>query len=213
MIDHKNTITQEFVRQVSPNMPVIPARIAILFGNQKRDIVNQMARYAAKLYKQKKIQKIIVTGGVRFDDQRDQWTEAEYARRILLARGVHGKHILFDNKSTNSLENVINARKLLRKAEGKIKREPVLCMGREYATNRFLMTMAKNWPEALATFKGFEIFDRPKSEWHLCADISTILRADYAKWQPYIDAGHIKPVNHGKRRAQLTAQGRPLAIK
>lgn len=213
MTDHKHTITQEFVLLVSPTLPVIPARIAILFGNQKREIVAQMAECAAKLYKQKKIQKLIVTGGVRFDDQRDQWTEAEYARRILLARGVHGKHILFDNKSTNSLENVINARKLLRKAEGKITREPVLCMGREYATNRFLMTMAKNWPEALATFKGFEVFDKPKSEWHLCADISTILKSDFAKWQPYTDADHICPVDYRKRRAQLLAHSKPFIIK
>jgi uncharacterized SAM-binding protein YcdF (DUF218 family) len=213
MIQHKNTITPEFVKLVSPNLPVIPARIAILFGNQKRKIVQEMALFAAQLYAQGKVKKIIVTGGVTFDDQKDHWTEAEYARRILLSRGVCGKHILFDNKSTNSLENVTNAKRLLLQSEGIIRQEPVLCMGREYATRRFIMTMAKNWPEALATFKGFEFFDRPKSEWHLCSDISRILRSDFQKWREYKDRGHLKPVDFKIRKARLLAHNKPLKIK
>lgn len=187
-------VTQNFVKKVSPTLPHLNnTRIAVIFGNVNSGLVHGMSDHLAQLYTQKRIQKIIVTGGKSFSE--NNHTEAEYARKILLSKGVLGRHIMIDNHSMNSYENVKNARRLLFASEGQVKREPVLFLGMDYATRRFLMTIAKNWPEAIPSFIGFDSFQEEKHEWHTCPRIAQLLETDETKWPEYIAKGHIKPVN------------------
>lgn len=188
-------LSAKFVKAVSPDLPFVPSRLCVVFGNQNRDIVRRMAHHAAKLYINGLTRKMIVTGGVPFDDNKDLSTEAEYARKILLGYGISGKNILLENKSTNSFENVVNARRILRANERRLEREPVIFLGQKYAAARFLMTIAKNWPEVTPTFVGFHNFDRDAKYWHTCPQITGVLYHDRMKWDGYIQKGHIRPVN------------------
>lgn len=190
-----SNISQEFVERAAPDLPAVKARLGLIFGNQNRSVVRDMARHAASLYRSGHIRRIIVTGGVPFEDKKDKTTEAHFARNILVAMGVPAKFIYIDNTSTNSLENVVNARRLVRQKEGQLKREPILCMGREYATRRFLMTMAANWPEVTPSFIGFDVFTKKKKDWHTCPDISALVQGDIAKWPIYEARGHIRQIN------------------
>lgn len=206
-------ISQEFVQRAAPDLPEIGARLGLIFGNQNRAVVYDMVCHAARLYHSRHLRKIIVTGGVPFEDRRDIVSEARYACNILMSRGVPRAHILVENKSTNSRENVINARRLVRQAEGILRREPILCMGREYATSRFLMTMAANWPEATPGFIGFDNFSRAKKDWHHCPDISALIRRDIEKWPVYQARGHIKPVNLRHLNWKLHAANKPRKVR
>jgi hypothetical protein len=209
---HETELSKAFVRTVSPDMPLIRSRLCLIFGNRQRENVYNMALRAAQLYRQGSIKKIIVTGGVPFEDEKDNVTEAQYARKILIARGVKPSHILFDNQSTNTLENVMNARRLIQKTEGVLRREPMLCMGMNHATSRFLMTLAKNWPQVTPSFIGFDRFDRPKDQWHTCHNIVTLLQEDQSKWDEYIRRGHIKRVCPTSLQQKLTASQRTRRI-
>lgn len=185
---------QDFVKTVSPTLPRLnKARVVVIFGNINSGLVSQMAHEAAKLYLQGKIEKIIVSGGKKF--QGKNHTEAELARTVLLSYDISGRHILMDNHSFNSHENVTHARRLLLKTEGVLKHEPVLFFGRDYASRRFLMTIAKTWPEAIPAFTGFDSFITLKNKWHNCPEIVDLLKTDLKKWDDYIHKGHIKPVN------------------
>jgi hypothetical protein len=186
--------SKDFVKVVSPTLPVFRrARIAVIFGNVNTAIVTNMAQHTASLYRKGSVCKIIVTGGKTYADRNH--TEAELARMILLSRGVSGRHILLDNHSMNSYENVVNARRLLKRSEGELKREPVQFFGMEYAARRFLMTIAQNWPEAIPSFRGFNSFHVPKENWHLCHEIHALLAQDKEKWDIYRNKGHIKDVD------------------
>lgn len=186
-------VSQDFIQTVSPDLPRTSARVAVIFGNTNPALVADITYYAAYLYKSGHIRKVIVTGGVEYNEV--PHTEAGLARKILLSYGIPGKHILYDNTSTNVFENVRNARRLLQQHEGKLRREPVLCLGRAYAARRFLMTMAKNWPQAIPCFIGFESFTKPKNQWANCPDIASLLLNDYSKWAAYQAKGHIKQIN------------------
>lgn len=201
-------VTQDFVKIVSPDLPQARARVAVIFGNVNHTLVARMAHRAADLYRDGHVQKIIVTGGKNFADKNH--TESQYARKILLSRGVHGGHILWDNHSMNTLENVVNARRLLRKDDGRLRREIILCLGIDIAARRFLMTMAKNWPEATPTFIGFETtFTRPKNRWQECNEIGALLKQDFAKWGEYKARGHIAPVNTRHLAWKIHASNKP----
>jgi len=205
-------ITQEFVQLVSPDLPLVRSRLCLIFGNRQRENVYNMATRAAQLYHQGMIKKIITTGGVRFADSDEPLTESQYARKILIARGVPPKAIYVENKSTNTRENVVFARRLIKRAEGTVRHETILCMGMNHATSRFLMTMAKNWPQAIASFIGFDRFDLPKDEWHTCENITTLLKQDHQKWPEYRNYGHIKPVDTSSLRRRLIATSKPKKL-
>lgn len=198
-------ISQDFVRRAAPDLPQIKARLGLIFGNQNRDIIRQMTNHAAKLYHAGHLQRIIVTGGVKLKDGYDQLSESQFARNILISRGISPKDIYVENKSTNTLENVINARRLTRQKEGILRREPIICMGREYATRRFLMTLSANWPEVTPSFVGFDNFSKAKKDWHTCPDISALIQKDIEKWPVYEARGHLKPVDMQKLNRKLHA--------
>lgn len=186
-------ISQKFVKAISPNLPVLnTARVAVIFGNINPAIVFQMAHNTSDLYRQGRVKKIIVTGGAKIKGSTQ--TEAGFSRSILLSRGVPGKHILLENHSLNSFENVRNARKILLKSEGNLKREPIIFTGMDYAGRRFLMTISKTWPEATPSFIGADSFKTQKSQWHTDPEIVDLLENDKKKWPEYIGNGHIKPV-------------------
>lgn len=206
-------ITPEFVKMVSPDLPLVPSRFCLIFGNRQRENVHNMAVHASHLYHTGMVKKIIVTGGVAFVDNKDKSTEAQYARKILLARGVPAQKILFENRSTNTRENVVNAKRLIQKHGGTKRGEPMICLGMNHATSRFLMTLAQNWPEITPTFMGFDRLKLEKDMWHTCPQIASLLAEDQAKWDNYIAQRHIKPVDitNLKRRIAATSKPRKLS--
>ena len=67
-----------------------------------------------RLYHQKKINKILITGGSgSLDKIRQQYKEADFVKEQLLEMGVAKEDILSDNQSRNTYENAINSKKLL----------------------------------------------------------------------------------------------------
>lgn len=76
-----------------------------VFGHVKPEI----AQHAAKLYQLDKALKIILTGkgGESIKAIPDFDTEAEYYAEIIEKEGIPKKDLILENKSTNSLENVL----------------------------------------------------------------------------------------------------------
>lgn len=204
-------LTRDFVQEVSPDLPWFrKSRITVILGNVNPDIVHEMAVHAAKLYISGKTKKIIVTGGKQY--QTRIHSEAQHARQILLSRGAPGSAILFENKSYNSFENIVNARRLMLSHESRLRRENVQFLGYSIAARRFLMTIRKNWPEITPSFVGFDDFKTPKFAWHGNPAIMSILKDDFNKWSEYIGKEHIEPVDIRMLKAKIHKANKAFKI-
>ena len=67
---------------------------------------------ALQLYKQKKVKKLLISGGSGSMVKTDQ-IEADFIKQYLLKIGVPEKDILVDNTSKNTLENAVNSKKII----------------------------------------------------------------------------------------------------
>ena len=68
----------------------------------------------ARLYHQKQINKILITGGSgSLDNIRQQYKEADFVKEQLQEIGVPKEDILSENQSRNTYENAVNSKKLL----------------------------------------------------------------------------------------------------
>ncbi len=89
-----------------------PADAAIVlgagaWGTSPSPVLRERLNHAIALYEQGLVEKLIFTGGI---GRRSRLSEAEVSRRYAVARGVAEADILLDGRSTNTIENLANAR-------------------------------------------------------------------------------------------------------
>ena len=84
------------------------AKYALVFGNSI--LIKERVSTAVRLYNEKRIQKLIFSGGVGgvFNQNGDLKSEAEKMKDLALSLGVKEKDIYTEDKSNNSFENVDN---------------------------------------------------------------------------------------------------------
>lgn len=80
---------------------------AAVWGEKLSPVFKERANHAINLYREKRIKKIIFTGG---QGNADEKTEAETAREYAVAEGVSDADILIENKSRSTLENLLFAK-------------------------------------------------------------------------------------------------------
>jgi uncharacterized SAM-binding protein YcdF (DUF218 family) len=67
-----------------------------------------------KLYQQKRIKKIIISGGSgSLDKERQRFKEADFVKQEMIADGIPEADIIAENQSRNTYENAIEAKKYL----------------------------------------------------------------------------------------------------
>ncbi len=93
--------------------------------------------HAVQLYRQKKISKILVSGGSG-KLLKDQVPEAELLKQLLLLSGIPSRDILTESESRNTRENALNSAKLLERA---VSQRRILAhhLGLPYAPGRSLL--------------------------------------------------------------------------
>ena len=82
----------------------------IVYGCHIKSILNERLRHLLSVIKDKKYNKIVLTGG--FGDNGD-FNEAEYMYNYLIENGVEKDRILIENKSTTTEENNENVLNML----------------------------------------------------------------------------------------------------
>jgi uncharacterized SAM-binding protein YcdF (DUF218 family) len=98
---------------------------------------------AAFLYKKRFADKIIFTGGL---NEKLKMYESKFMINIALKNGVRKDDIYSDIRSTNTRENAIQAKKIIRK--NKLKYAKIIIIGLAYHTLRLKMTFAKVFPKS-----------------------------------------------------------------
>ena len=106
----------------------------------------RVAERAAELYLQEWAPVLIFSGGLGNLTQ-EIWTESEADQfaKIAVAKGVPVSSILIENKSTNTGENILFTRRLLK--ERNIDPQSFILVQKPYMERRSLATFKKHWPD------------------------------------------------------------------
>ena len=106
----------------------------------------RVAERAAELYLQKWDPLVIFSGGLgRLTEGVWTETEADLFAKIAIDKGVPREAILIENKSTNTGENILFTRQLLR--ENKIDPHSFIVVQKPYMERRSFATFKKHWPD------------------------------------------------------------------
>lgn len=84
---------------------------AAAYGDRPSPVFEQRIAHGVALYKKGMVKKIILTGG--FGDGAEH-AESEVARRFAIEQGVPGRDLLMEKKSRTTLENLQQARDLMK---------------------------------------------------------------------------------------------------
>lgn len=110
-----NNITDEIIKDVLFSMPKVDyeeADVLIVFGCHIKPLLDERINQAVKIIKEKKLKKIILTGGVGINGN---FNEAEYMRDSLVASGIYPDMLLLEDKSVSTEENILNTIELLKR--------------------------------------------------------------------------------------------------
>ncbi|HVM76841.1 MAG TPA: YdcF family protein, partial [Candidatus Paceibacterota bacterium] len=135
------------------------ADLAFVFGTREQEATNK----AYELYQNKYVNKILISGGInRITGE----NEAGVMSKKLLSLGVKKEDILLENRSTNSLENVLFSREVIDRELGFRNVKKVIAVVKHYHSRRALMTLKKHFPRTAELIPvTYEVYGFTKSDW------------------------------------------------
>lgn len=179
-----------------------PADLGLVFGNPR--LIAELAEVSARFYHAGFFPRMVVSGGVLGSSGRPEAQElAEQLERL----DVPSSAILVEPNSQHTGQNVTKTRSLIEASN--IEVNSVLGFGCATAGPRFLMTLAKRWPEVLAMHIG--VYPQGLGS-HNCLQDEGFLRKlfqEMAKIEPYTERGEISPVDLAARNAAILASASP----
>ncbi|HTK84070.1 MAG TPA: YdcF family protein [Patescibacteria group bacterium] len=166
------------------------ADLCLIFGN--RYVSDKLAATGAMLYQQGLCKKIVASGGVLTDDGR---TEAAAIRDELVRLGVPEKDILVEDKAMHTGENVAYSKALVERELGPDAVHSVIGVGHISAGRRFLMTMAKQWPEVLPMQVSVNPYPVSPADWTRHEGFKQQVMNEWNKIAAYRSEGFIEEVD------------------
>jgi hypothetical protein len=176
------------------------ADICLIYGNKA--IYERLAARAASLYKQGYFSKIIVTGGVATESGE---TEAEATRAALVRYGVRDAAILVESRSTNTQENIEFAREVIDREIGLQNVRSVIGLGHISAGRRFVMTLARRWPDVLAMHVSVNPYATEPRNWEIDEAFRRQVLEEWNKIAPYKDQGLLAEIDISQINSRVEA--------
>ena len=165
------------------------------FGCYNEDV----ARRAAQLYRQGYAPLLLFTGGLG-RNTRLMWTQSEASRfaRIAIEAGVPERAILLEDRSTNSGENLLFSRRLLRQRG--LDHPRVIGVHKPYMERRLFAAFPIYWPEAEVTVtswqQSYEEYVSGVGRWGRTeADTISMIVGDFQRVLVYPKLGYQIPQN------------------
>lgn len=161
------------------------ADLAIIFGTRHEEPIFVFLN----LCKKKVVTRVLITGGT---NRVTGLNETEEIAKELIQRGVSSEDIYLENKSTNSLENVIFSKEVIDKKIGLKNITDIIYITKHYHAKRALLTLKKYFPEHI-TFHPmiYSLYNFDKSNWHKSETGKNKVLGEYEKIKKYQDKGDI----------------------
>lgn len=163
--------------------------IALVFGtwNAWKGSVEK----AAELYKKALVPKIIFSGGI---NKNTEMTEGVAMAEEAIELGIRREDILIEDKSTNTLENVIFSLKIIDKEIGLYNINTITAVVKNYHARRSLMTLRRYTPAHIQFKVAAYIspyYDFSKDNWLLSDLGKEKVLEEMKKIKIYLDKGDL----------------------
>ncbi|MFC1613199.1 YdcF family protein [Patescibacteria group bacterium] len=136
------------------------ADLALIFGTRHQEPLLKVF----ELYKNNFVSKILLSGGINKTTEKN---EASEMANNLIKMGVKKDDLILENKSTNSLENILSSIEKIEKYIGFNKIKKILLVVKHYHSRRALMTAKKHFPKTVDLIPiAYEIYGFTKNNWH-----------------------------------------------
>jgi uncharacterized SAM-binding protein YcdF (DUF218 family) len=137
------------------------ADVAFVFGSMS----TIPAQIAASLYQEEIVDQIVLTGGI---NRKSGKPEAENHLRILLAEGIPDHRIIFESKSSNTMENVRFAHEVMAEKLDLALIKSVVAVAKWYHSRRAVMTLKRFLPPNIRYFTvTYELHNIRRDNWWL----------------------------------------------
>ena len=177
-------------RYVMPAVPQRPATLGFLFGT--RHGVEEFCQETWALWQRGMFERLLISGGATAGQPQP---EALVIAERLLALGMPASILILELEATNTGENVILGRRKVEEAMGPALVDSVLVIGKVCAMRRYLMTLARHWPEVQVSACAINYFGLPVERWHEHDDFRRRVLAEFHKIPPYLEQGFLRELD------------------
>lgn len=162
------------------------ADLALVFGTRHQEAINKVF----ELYRNKLISKILVSGGI---NRVTGENEALKMSNKLIRLGVKKDDLILEDKSTNSLENVLFSKQVIDEKIGFNKIKKIIAVVKHYHSRRALMTLKKHLPNAIELIPiTYEIYGFTMDDWFNSETGKEKVLAEWNKIPEYLVKGDIE---------------------
>lgn len=177
-------------RYVMPALPLEPAALGFLFGT--RHGVEEFCRDTHALWERGMFERLLVSGGATAGQARP---EALVIAERLVELGVPASILILECEATNTGENVFLGRRKVAETIGLTQVDSVLVIGKVCALRRYLMTLARHWPDVQVSAWAVNYFGLPAERWHEHAEFRARVLAEFDKIPHYLKQDFLRELD------------------
>lgn len=164
------------------------ADLAIVFGTRQNEAIKKVY----ELYRDGFVRKILVSGGI---NRITKENEAIRISRQLIEQGVRKEDIILEDQSTNSLENVLFSKKVIKEKVGFENLKKIIAVVKHYHSRRALMTLKKHFPRNIELIPvAYEIYGFTKENWFETEIGKEKVMGEWNKIPQYLLKGDIEEI-------------------
>lgn len=162
------------------------ANLALVFGTRHQEAINKVF----ELYRDGLVPKILVSGGINRVTGENESLEMS---NKLIRLGVKKEDLILEDKSTNSLENVLFSKQIIDEKIGFNKIKKIIAVVKHYHSRRALMTLKKHFPKTIKLIPvAYEIYGFTMDNWFNNELGKEKVLSEWKKIPEYLAKGDIK---------------------
>ncbi|MFC5480483.1 YdcF family protein [Massilia suwonensis] len=180
-------------RYVMPVLPLHPAKLGFLFGT--RHGVEEFCIETYALWQRGMFERLLVSGGATAGQA---IPEALVIAERLVELGIPPSILILECEALNTGDNVILGRRRVAEVIDLGEIDSVLVIGKVCAMRRYLMTLARHWPEVSVSACAINYFGLPAERWHEHDEFRRRVLAEFHKIPQYLEQGFLRELDgHG----------------
>ena len=180
-------------RYVMPALPLHPAKLGFLFGT--RHGVDEFCRETHVLWQRGMFERLLISGGATAGQSRP---EAQVIAERLLDYGMPASILILECEATNTGENVMLGRREVARRMDLGSIDSVLVIGKVCAMRRYLMTLARHWPQVAVSACAINYFGQPAERWHEHDEFRARVLNEFRKIPLYLQQDFLRELDgHG----------------
>ena len=174
---------------IMPPLPAQPSTLGFLFGT--RHGVDAFCLDTHALWQAGMFQRLLVSGGPTGGNPQ---AEALVIAERLVQLGVPASILILETAATNTGENVLLGRAKVAETIGLEHIDSLLVIGKVCAMRRYLMTLARHWPEPRLSAHSVNYFGLPAERWHEHDEFRARVLGEFGKIPGYIEQGFLREI-------------------